>query len=84
MIFDRIGSLFRHAAVYGAGDILGRAISLILVSVYARMLSTEANGVRVDPDELDRQRQRLNGRIDELRLSVMDQTRCDFNLDSPK
>ena len=47
MIFDRIGSLFRHAAVYGAGDILGRAISLILVSVYARMLSTEANGVRV-------------------------------------
>ena len=47
MIFDRIGSLFRHAAMYGAGDILGRAISVVLVPVYARMLTTEANGVRI-------------------------------------
>ncbi len=47
MLFDRIRSLLRHAAVYGAGDIVGRSVSLLLIPIYARMLSTEANGVRV-------------------------------------
>ena len=47
MLFDRIRSLLKHAAVYGAGDIAGRAMSVLLVPVYARMLTTEANGVRI-------------------------------------
>jgi len=47
MLFDRIRSLLKHAAVYGAGDIAGRAMSVLLVPIYARMLTTEANGVRV-------------------------------------
>jgi O-antigen/teichoic acid export membrane protein len=47
MLFDRIRSLLKHAAVYGAGDIAGRAMSVLLFAVYARMLTTEANGVRI-------------------------------------
>jgi O-antigen/teichoic acid export membrane protein len=45
MIFDRIRSLAKHTAVYGVGDILGKAVGVLLVPLYARMLSTQENGV---------------------------------------
>ena len=47
MIFDRIRSLARHTAVYGIGDVLGRAVSVLLLPLYTRMLSTEDNGVLI-------------------------------------
>ena len=62
-------------------DGLAADVEMPLVEVLAEM---EANGIRVDADELDRQRKRLAGRIDELRQRVMEKTECDFNLDSPK
>ncbi len=46
MLFDRIKSLFRHTAIYGIGDLLGRAVSFFLLPLYARMLTTGDNGVR--------------------------------------
>jgi len=42
------------------------------------------NGVRIDPDELDRQVDRLNERIDELRAQIADASPREFNPDSPK
>ncbi|TVQ64604.1 MAG: DNA polymerase I [Phycisphaerales bacterium] len=44
----------------------------------------EWNGVAVDPDELDRQAERLNARIDELRRMIADNAPRPFNPDSPK
>jgi O-antigen/teichoic acid export membrane protein len=38
-------SLARHTIVYGAGDIFGRAISVILLPIYVRELTTEENGI---------------------------------------
>ena len=46
MLFDRIKSLFKHTAIYGIGDLLGRSVSFFLLPLYARMLSTGDNGVR--------------------------------------
>ena len=42
---DSIKSLARHTAVYGVGDLLGRAVTFLLVPLYARMLSAGDNGV---------------------------------------
>ncbi|MHC5114724.1 MAG: DNA polymerase, partial [Planctomycetota bacterium] len=42
------------------------------------------NGIRVDPDELDRQRDKLAGRIDELKKSIAAASPFPFNPDSPK
>jgi DNA polymerase-1 len=44
----------------------------------------EWNGVRIDPAELDRQVERLNERIDELRAQIADASPREFNPDSPK
>ena len=45
MIFDRIRTLAKQTAVYGMGDILGKAVGVLLVPLYARLLSTTENGV---------------------------------------
>jgi len=56
-------------------------VEMPLVEVLAAL---EFNGIRIDPDELDRQRIRLAGRIDELRKSIGDAAPHPFNPDSPK
>jgi DNA polymerase-1 len=60
-------------------------VEMPLVSVLAEL---EYNGILVDPDELDRQRDRLQQRIDELRAEIddaaMDTIGRTFNPDSPK
>ena len=40
-------SLVRHTAVYGTGNLLGRAVSVVLLPLYVRRLTTEENGVIV-------------------------------------
>ena len=52
-----------------------------LVDVLAEL---EFNGIRIDPDELDRQRDRLATRIEELRRTIGDASPHPFNPDSPK
>jgi O-antigen/teichoic acid export membrane protein len=44
-MFSRLISLIRHTAIYGTGDLLGRAVAIILVPIYARHLSVADNGV---------------------------------------
>ena len=44
-MFSRIKSLAQHTAVYGMGDLLGRAVSILLVPVYARHLTPADNGI---------------------------------------
>lgn len=44
-MFSRIKSLAQHTAIYGMGDLLGRAVSVLLVPVYARHLGAEDNGI---------------------------------------
>ena len=59
-------------------------IEMPLVAVLAEL---EWNGIRVDPDELDRQREKLNLRIDELRRKIADAApdpRIGFNPDSTR
>jgi len=62
-------------------DALFRRVELPLMDVLAEL---EFNGIRVDPDELDRQADRLNTRIDELKNEIADASPRDFNPDSPK
>jgi DNA polymerase-1 len=59
-------------------------VEIPLVEVLAEL---EWNGIRVDPDELDRQRENLSRRIDELRLRIADAApdpRIGFNPDSTR
>ena len=56
-------------------------IEMALLPVLAEL---EWNGIRVDPDELDRQAERLSGRINELRQRIIDESPRAFNPDSPK
>ncbi|MDE2724330.1 MAG: oligosaccharide flippase family protein, partial [Gemmatimonadota bacterium] len=44
-MFSRIKSLAQHTAVYGMGDLLGRAVSILLVPIYARHLTSADNGI---------------------------------------
>ena len=44
-MFSRIKSLAQHTAIYGMGDLLGRAVSVLLVPVYARHLGSADNGI---------------------------------------
>jgi len=64
---------------------LFRDVELPLVEVLAEL---EWNGITVDPAELDRQRERLAGRIAELRAKIEDAAYASvgrgFNPDSPK
>jgi O-antigen/teichoic acid export membrane protein len=43
-MFDHLKRLARHTAVYGVGDLLGRAVSFLLVPLYTRQLTTAENG----------------------------------------
>ena len=56
-------------------------LEMPLVEVLAEL---EWNGIRIDPDELDRQREHLVERIDELRQQISDAAPHPFNPDSPK
>ena len=56
-------------------------LEMPLVYVLAEL---EYNGIRVDPDELDRQREAMAERITELRRQIIDTAGVDFNPDSPK
>lgn len=60
---------------------LADEVEMPLVTVLATM---EANGIRVDPAELDRQKAGLAVRIEQLRGEILDAARVDFNPDSPK
>jgi len=56
-------------------------VEMPLVEVLAEL---EYNGIRIDPDELDRQREKLGERIEELRQQISDSAPHPFNPDSPK
>jgi DNA polymerase-1 len=56
-------------------------LEMPLVEVLAEM---EWNGIRVDPDELDRQRENLQKQIGELKYRISDAAPFAFNPDSPK
>jgi len=56
-------------------------VEMPLVEVLAEL---EFNGIRLDPDELDRQRTRLGERIKELRKRIGEAAPHPFNPDSPK
>jgi len=56
-------------------------VELPLVDVLAQL---EWNGVKVDAGELDRQAERLNARIAELRDEIYEASPREFNPDSPK
>ncbi len=60
---------------------LFRDVEMPLVEVLAEL---EFNGIRVDPVELDRQRDALNGRIADLRRRIIDASPFPFNPDSPR
>ena len=45
MNFAPIRSLARHTAVYSVGDFVGRAVAVLLLPLYMRALTTEANGL---------------------------------------
>jgi DNA polymerase-1 len=64
---------------------LYRDVELPLVEVLAEL---EFNGIAVDPDELDRQRERLETEIERLKMEVedaaMDTVGRGFDIDSPK
>lgn len=64
----------------GLGD-LYRDTEVPLVGVLADL---EFEGIAVDPEELDRQRDDLAGRIDSLRSSIVDESPHAFNPDSPR
>ncbi len=60
---------------------LYRGTEVPLVEVLAEL---EFNGIRVDPDELERQRRALEVRIGDLRAEIERAAPRPFNLDSPK
>jgi len=62
-------------------DTLTADVELPLMDVLAEL---EWNGVRVDPDELDRQAERINARIVELKNEIEHAAPRPFNPDSPK
>ncbi len=77
----RLYELFRgRLEQFGMADLAAK-VEMPLVEVLATM---EAHGIRVDPDELDRQKEGLEKRIDILRGEILDAARVDFNPDSPK
>ncbi|MDZ4753991.1 MAG: DNA polymerase I [Phycisphaerae bacterium] len=56
-------------------------VELPLVRVLAEI---EWNGIKVDPAELDRQREAINLRIQQVRMDISDLAPAAFNPDSPK
>ncbi|MFI4859221.1 MAG: DNA polymerase I [Phycisphaerales bacterium JB063] len=64
----------------GMTDLYQR-VEMPLVHVLASM---EQQGITVDADTLDAQRETLQARIDTLRGDILDRAKVDFNPDSPK
>lgn len=77
----RLYELFKPQIAEQGLDDLARTVEMPLVQVLADM---ESAGIRVDPDELQRQQDRLSKRIDELRVDILNRCKHDFNIDSPK
>lgn len=62
-------------------EALARDVEMPLIDVLAEM---EYQGIRVDPDVLDEQKQQLSERIIELRDQIHEAAGEPFNIDSPK
>ena len=62
-------------------DELAADVEMPLVEVLAVM---ESHGIRVEPAELDRQKQQLTVRIEQLRDQILEAAGSEFNPDSPK
>ena len=62
-------------------DRLADDVEMPLVEVLTDM---QWNGIRVDPDILEQQQEKLAARADELRTQVLDAAGFDFNVDSTK
>ncbi len=73
-------SLERQVDELGLGE-LYRKTEVPLVEVLAEL---EFNGIRVDPDELERQRRALEVRIGSLKAEIEAASPHPFNVDSPK
>jgi DNA polymerase-1 len=74
---DELGPRLDRDGLRGLFD----EVEMPLVEVLAEL---EWNGIRIDPRELDRQRERLAGRIEELRRRIAGAAPHPFNPDSPK
>jgi DNA polymerase-1 len=77
----RLYELFEPRLAEQGLNELAETVEMPLVLVLADMENT---GIRVDADELQRQQVRLSGRIDELRVEILNLCKRDFNIDSPK
>jgi DNA polymerase-1 len=73
-------ALERQVDDLGLGE-LYRKTEVPLVEVLAEL---EFNGIRVDPDELERQRRALESRIESLKAEIETAAPHPFNVDSPK
>ncbi|QQE11797.1 DNA polymerase I [Planctomycetota bacterium] len=60
---------------------LAEILEMPLIEVLAEM---EYNGIRVDPNELDRQCEILQSKVEKLKIEILNLCECDFNVDSPK
>ena len=77
----RLADVFEPLLKDHAFDALSRDVEMPLVGVLSLM---ERNGIRLDPDELDRQRERLLERIEELETRIGDVAPHEFKPGSPK
>ena len=77
----RLESTLRGAIEKEGMDTLYEETEIPLVDVLAGL---EYEGIKVDADELDQQRDALSGRIDELRRQIVEASPRDFNPDSPR
>jgi DNA polymerase-1 len=73
-------ALAPHLEAGGLRQLFGE-VEMPLVEVLAEL---EFNGIRLDPDELDRQRERLGRRIEDLKADINEAAPHPFNPDSPK
>ncbi|GAB4545055.1 MAG: DNA polymerase I [Phycisphaerales bacterium] len=77
----RLDALFSEQLDTAGLTALYRDTELALMPVLAEL---QWNGIRVDPDELDAQAQRLGAQIDDLREQIERHAPRPFNPDSPK
>ncbi|MGI9014789.1 MAG: DNA polymerase I, partial [Phycisphaerales bacterium] len=77
----QLRNVFEEKLAEGGLRELFENVEMPLVDVLAEL---EYNGVRVDPDELERQRRLLNNRIAELKRDIVERAPHEFNPDSPR